>query len=139
MQVIGLVLVSHGNLGQVLLDTATEIVGPIEPVVALAIERHQSCDDVEARLRTAIAEVDRGGGVLILADMFGGTACNVSLRIHGEHPVEVVTGVNLPMLLKVASEMRNTEDPQALAQLLKYYGQRNIMVASDVLTEREAS
>ena len=55
-----------------------------------------------ALLRDAVAEVDRGRGVLILADMFGGTACNISLRILDEKPIEVVTGVNLPMLLKVS-------------------------------------
>ena len=133
---IGLVLVSHGDLGQVLLETAAEIVGPIEPSVALAIGRQQSCDDIEARLRAAVKQVDRGHGVLILADMFGGTACNISLRIIDELRVEVVTGVNLPMLLKVSTELEGQHEVGELAQLLKYYGQRNIMVAGDVLKGR---
>ena len=134
---IGLVLVSHGNLGQVLLDTASEIVGPIPCAVALAIERHQGCDAVEQRLREAVVSVDDGGGVLILAVMFGGTACNISLRVLDDFTCEVVTGVNLPMLLKVANELPENDDVAALAQLLKYCGQRNVMVASDVLKDRE--
>ena len=135
---IGLVLVSHGNLAQVLLDTAKEIVGPIEPAVALVIARHQSLEDVESRLKSAVKEVDRGDGVLVLADMFGGTASNVSLRLLDDYDVEVVTGVNLPMLLKLSGVMAQAEDLTALAQLLKFYGQRNVMVASDVLKERSA-
>ena len=134
--VIGLGLVSHGELAPVLLDTASEIVGPIEPAIAIAIHRHQSCEDVEAIIRDAVERVDRGAGVLILADMFGGTASNVSLRLLGAHEVEVVTGVNLPMLLKVSSLLEGSDDLAALAQLLKYYGQRNVMVASEVLKER---
>lgn len=133
---IGLVLVSHGKLAPVLLETAAEIVGPIEPAIAIAIHRHQSCEDVEAIIRDAVERVDRGAGVLILADMFGGTACNISLRLLGAHDVEVVTGVNLPMLLKLSGVIAGSEDLAALAQLLKYYGQRNVMVASEVLKER---
>lgn len=134
---IGLVLVSHGQLGQVLLTTATEIVGPIEPATALTIERHQACEDIQARLEKTILEMDEGHGILVLADMFGGTACNVSLRIIESHSVEVVTGMNLPMLLKFSTERKQNNDLTALSQLLKYYGQRNIMVAGDVLKERE--
>lgn len=135
---IGLVLVSHGELGQVLLQTAREIVGPIEPAQALTIARHQACDEIETRLLRAVQETDQGQGVLILADMFGGTACNVALRIIDEHRAEVVTGMNLPMLLKLSTELRQNEDLSALAQLLKYYGQRNIMVAGDILKARDA-
>jgi len=136
--VIGLVLVSHGELGHVLLETAKEIVGPIEPAMALTLERHQACDEIQHRLQAAVSKMNRGYGVLILADMFGGTACNVSLRLIDNNPIEVVTGMNLPMLLKLSTELRQNDDVSALAQLLKYYGQRNIMVAGDVLKERDA-
>jgi PTS system mannose-specific IIA component len=134
---IGLVLVSHGALGQVLLKTATEIVGPIEIAAALTIERHQACEEIQSRLVETVVQMDQGEGVLILADMFGGTACNISLRIVESHSVEVVTGMNLPMLLKFSTERKQNSDLTALSQLLKYYGQRNIMVAGDVLKERE--
>ena len=81
--------------------------------------------------------MNQRSGVLVLADMFGGTACNISLRIVETHRVEVVTGMNLPMLLKFSTERQHNDDLTALAQLLRYYGQRNIMVAGDVLKERE--
>ncbi len=135
---IGLLLVSHGNLAHALLETATEIVGPFDATEALAISRHERLEDVEARLRAAVARVQRGSGVLILVDMFGGTAANVALQlVGGDQQVEVVTGCNLPMLLKLSSLLSTATDVCGLAQLLKFYGQRNVLVASEILKERE--
>lgn len=134
---IGLILVSHGRLADALLETASEIVGPFERARALAVSRSESLSDIEERIRAAIRQVDGGDGVLILADMFGGTAANVSLQLVGRHHVEVVTGANLPMLLKVATALDTATDLSALAQLLKFYGQRNVLVASELLKERE--
>ncbi len=134
---IGVVLVSHGDLAQALLDTAAEIVGAFESAEALAVSRQESLPTIEDRLRGAVMRVERGDGVLILADMFGGTAANVALRLVGRHQVEVVTGCNLPMLLKLSSAMPTATDIKGLAQLLKFYGQRNILVASEILKERE--
>ncbi|MEL7370040.1 MAG: PTS sugar transporter subunit IIA [Myxococcota bacterium] len=135
---IGLVLVSHGNLARSLLQTAAEIVGPFEKAEALAVSREDSLPEIEAQIRDAVLRVERGDGVLILADMFGGTAANVALRLVGQHQVEIVTGCNLPMLLKLSSAMPTATDLKALAQLLKFYGQRNILVASEILKERES-
>lgn len=134
---IGLVVVSHGRLADALLETASEIVGPFERARALAVSRSESLSDIEERIRTAIRQVDSGDGVLILADMFGGTASNVALQLVGRSHVEVVTGANLPMLLKVATAIDTATDLSALAQLLKFYGQRNVLVASELLKERE--
>ena len=134
---IGLVLVSHGELAQALLSTAVEIVGRFESAEALAVSREESVPAIEERIRTAVIRVERGDGVLILADMFGGTAANVALRLVGRHQIEVVTGCNLPMLLKLSSAMPTATDLKGLAQLLKFYGQRNILVASEILKERE--
>lgn len=135
--VIGLVVVSHGQLAQSLLDTASEIVGPISPAVALAVGRHQALDVIEANLRAAVASVDRGRGVLVLADMFGGTAANVALQLlDARHSIEVVTGFNLPMLLKLASLLGPAEDLAVLAQTMKAYGLKNIVIASEALAGR---
>lgn len=134
---IGLVLVSHGSVGEVLLRTASEIVGPFESAEYLTIERHDDCDKVHKELEELIRKVDQGQGVIILADMFGGTACNISLRLIESCNIEVVTGMNLPMLLKLNTERNQNDDVAAVCQLIKYYGQRNIMVAGDVLKERE--
>ena len=134
---IGLVIVSHGALARALLETAAEIVGAFEAAEALAVSRQDSLPEIEERIRGAVLRVERGDGVLILADMFGGTAANVALRLVGQHQVEVVTGCNLPMLLKLSSAMPTATDLKGLAQLLKFYGQRNILVASEILKERE--
>ena len=134
---IGLVLISHGELARALLETAAEIVGPFESAEALAVSRHDSLAVIEDRVRGAVMRVERGDGVLILADMFGGTAANVALGLVGKHRVEIITGCNLPMLLKLSSAMPTGTDLKGLAQLLKFYGQRNILVASEILKERE--
>lgn len=134
---IGLVIVSHGNLAEALLSTAAEIVGPFENSEVLAVSRQDPLDEVERAMDEAVRRVDRGEGVLVLADMFGGTAANVALRLVGRHRVEVVTGCNLPMLLKLSSAIASGTDLSSLAQLIKFYGQRNVMVASELLKERE--
>lgn len=135
---IGLVLVSHGALAEALLETAAEIVGPFPNSEALEVTRKESIADVRVRIRDALLRHEQGQGVLVLADMFGGTAANVALELVGAHNLEVVTGCNLPMLLKLSAELTSARDLAALAQLLKFYGQKNIAVASEVLKERES-
>lgn len=134
---IGIVLLSHGALSEALLETASEIVGPIEGARCFAVQRSERLSDVEERLGREIRRADQGDGVLVLADMFGGTASNVALQLVGRYRVEVVTGVNLPMLLKLSTSIDTATDVTALAQLLKFYGQRHVVVASEMLKERE--
>lgn len=119
-----------------MLETAAEIVGPIE-ASTVSIGRQDSLEKAEERLRTAITRVDRGEGVLLLVDMFGGTASNIALRIADDVSIEIVTGFNLPMVLKLASALPEATDLLALAQLLRYYGQRHVLLASEYLKERE--
>ena len=130
-------MVSHGGLAGALLQTATEIVGPFEAAEAVPISRRDNLKEAERALLAAVRRVDQGSGVLILVDMFGGSAANVALKLVGQTKIEVVTGCNLPMLLKLSSAIRTSTDLQALAQLLKYYGQRHVLVASELLKERE--
>lgn len=134
---IGLLLISHGQLGPVLLETAAEIVGPFDRAEAISVCRRDRLADVELRIDRAIRRLDDGSGVLVLADMFGGTAANVALRLVGQRPVEVVTGCNLPMLLKASTARPRAEGLAPLAQLIKFYGQRNVILASEMLKERE--
>ena len=134
---IGLILVSHGDLARSLLETACEIVGPIQPAETLAVSRHETVADVRTRIQNALEMVDQGDGVLILADMFGGTAANVALQLVGQCRIEIVTGMNLPMLLKLSSVQETATDVTSLAQLLKFYGQKHVLVASELLKERE--
>ncbi len=134
---IGLLLISHGQLGPVLLETAAEIVGPFDRAEAISVSRRDSLADVETRIEDAVHRLDAGQGVLVLADMFGGTAANVALRLVGRRRVEVVTGCNLPMLLKASSARPRADGLVSLAQLIKFYGQRNVLLASEMLKERE--
>lgn len=135
---IGLVLVSHGALADALLETAAEIVGPFDNAESIEVTRRESIKGVRERIADAARRHDQGQGVLVLADMFGGTGANVALELVGTVNIEVVTGCNLPMLLKLSAELKTAADLPALAQLLKFYGQKNIAVASEVLKERES-
>ena len=96
----------------------------------------QSVDDMRTMISKALSAADRGNGVLILTDMFGGTPSNMSLSFVEEGGVEVVTGLNLPMLVKLAT-FSEENDLQELAAFVKNYGQRNISVTSEILPEKE--
>jgi PTS system mannose-specific IIA component len=101
---------------------------------AVAIDPGQSVDEMRSAIEKALSAAERGDGVLVLTDMFGGTPSNISLSFLENRRVEVVTGVNLPMLIKLAtlSEPRPLEE---LAVLVKEYGRRNISVARELLPE----
>ena len=94
-------------------------------------------EQMRSRIQAAIRKVDQGEGVLILTDMFGGTPSNVALSFLTDHRVEVVTGVNLPMLIKLGS-LQDEKPLDELAGFIKEYGQRNISVASEVLPDGES-
>lgn len=130
---VGVVLVTHGNLGQELLSTAAGIVGPLEGTRALAVSPGDGAEQIREKLGAAIGEVDGGDGVLVLTDMFGGTPANVALSFLDERRVEVVTGVNLPMLLKLGTAREGQATLWEIAKLIAGYGQKNIVFASDLL------
>ena len=131
---IGLVLVTHGHLADEFVNALEHIVGAQRNAATVCIGPD---DDMEARRKeiiSKVAKVDEGDGVVLLTDMFGGTPSNMSLSFLDEQHVEVVTGINLPMLIKLATltEEKSLED---LARFIKEYGQRNISVASQLLPE----
>ena len=131
---IGVLVVAHYRVGEELLQAARLIVPQAHRFRSVAIEPKQSVDEMRNAIAAGLAEVDKGDGVLILTDMFGGTPSNISLSFTAERRVEVVTGANLPMLIKLAtlSEEKTLED---LATFIKEYGRRNISVASEILPE----
>ncbi len=131
---IGVVIVTHYQLGQEFLQALRLIVPEAPEFQSVSIEPTQSVDEMRGRISAALKAADRGQGVLVLTDMFGGTPSNISLSFLDEHHVEVVTGFNLPMLIKLATlgEERSLED---LATFIKDYGRRNISVASELLPE----
>lgn len=99
---IGILLVTHGSLGDALIECATHILGkPPEQVAAVNIRGHASHDEVVPAIRRRLAELEQGDGVLILADIFGATPCNCVTQDLDAGKVEGVAGVNLPMLIKV--------------------------------------
>jgi PTS system mannose-specific IIA component len=132
---IGVILVTHYQIGAEFLHALRLIVPNAPDFLSVSIDPTQTVDEMRRLIEQALKRADGGAGVLVLTDMFGGTPSNMSLSFVEETSVEVVTGLNLPMLIKLAtlSEDKTLED---LAKLIKSYGQRNISVASEILPER---
>jgi len=132
---IGIVLVSHGQLASELLRAAEIIVGKIENTVTVDIHPKMGMEEIHTAVEAAIRTVDAGKGVLLFIDMFGGTPSNIGLSFLATHNVEVVTGVNLPMMVKLPI-VRPTMSLPELAKFLRDYGQRNITIPSDMLKKK---
>ena len=131
---IGVVIAAHGDLAQELLKTSEFILGPQEAIEALTIDPSQPVEKMQAIIKKAISRVDQGQGVLILTDMFGGTPANMTLSFLEEDRVEVITGVNLPMMIRL-SQCREGEDMtlKKAAQSVVDYGRKSINQASMLL------
>jgi len=136
MQVmVGILIVTHGELATELLRTAQEIVGKLPCVEVVSIHAAEHIEKARKKIEALLQRVNDGSGVLILTDLFGGTPSNLVLSYLEAGRVEVVTGVNLPMLMKLPS-LREERDLRALADKLARYGQRNILVASEFLAKQ---
>ncbi len=133
---IGVLVVTHGRLGEVLIETTRGIVGDCHNIRSLSIAAHESSDSVRNAIADALRVLDSGRGVLILTDMFGGTPSNISLSFLAPGKVEVLTGVNLPMLIKLATTARDAGTLSDVARLIQEYGQKNISLASALLQSR---
>ena len=133
---IGVVVVTHCRLAEELICAAQLVVGEeLKQFLAVSVEPKDGSEAIREKILTVIRKVDSGNGVLILTDMYGGTPSNISLSFLEDKKIEVITGVNLPMLLKLAT----SQDPLALDELAAFitdYGQRNINLASEVLKKR---
>lgn len=129
---VGVVVVSHGQLATELLNAAEMIVGDLPRFAAVSIGWHDAVDVAREAIASAIAKVASGGRVLVLTDMFGGTPSNLGLTFLEAGRVEVVTGVNLPMLLRLAKAPEDAE-VGALARELCDHGRSAIRVASELL------
>ncbi|MFT3745353.1 MAG: PTS sugar transporter subunit IIA [Pyrinomonadaceae bacterium] len=103
---IGAVIVSHGQVANELVAAAEAVVGDVDHLTAVSIGWHDDVEMAQDEIRRAIEKVSSGVGVLLLTDMFGGTPTNISAMFLKENEVEIVTGVNLPMVIKVASNTR---------------------------------
>ena len=125
---VGILLVTHRRLAEELIATAELIVGKVDGCVGLSLDPDLPVDDLRQQIDKAMAEVNDGDGVIVLTDMFGGTPSNLSLSFLNQEGVEVVTGVNLPMLLKLAHS-REEQRVDELARIIKDYGRRSISLA----------
>ena len=131
---VGILVVTHGRLAQEFVATAELIVDKMDNCVGLSLNPDLPVDELRQQIDKAMGEVDDGDGVIVLTDMFGGTPSNLSLSFLNKEGIEVVTGVNLPMLLKLAhSRQDNTVDE--LARSIKEYGRRSISLASEILDQ----
>jgi PTS system mannose-specific IIA component len=131
---MGVLIVTHYRLGEEFLQALRLIVPDAPRYEAVSVDPKQSVDEIRQAIAEALGRADGGEGVLVLTDMFGGTPSNMSLSFLEEHRVEVVTGLNLPMLIKLAT-MAEAKPLEELAAFVRDYGQRNIRVASEFLPE----
>lgn len=129
---IGVVVVTHGQLAAELLNAAEMIVGGLPTFAAVSIGWHEDTEDARAEIAQAIRRVDQGRGVLVLTDMFGGTPTNLAVTFLAADKVEVITGVNLPMLIKLAG-LVGESNLIAVAREMREHGRNAIWVASDLL------
>ncbi|MFB3883914.1 MAG: PTS sugar transporter subunit IIA [Thermodesulfobacteriota bacterium] len=135
-EMVGVVVVTHCQLGKELISAAELVVGEeLKQFQSVSIDPKEGSEEIREKIISAIRKVDEGKGVLILTDMYGGTPSNISLSLLEEKKIEVITGVNLPMLLKLAT-YHNEMNVEALAVFITDYGQRNINLASEVLKKR---
>jgi PTS system mannose-specific IIA component len=135
---IGLVAVSHGNLAAELVKVTELILGSQEQLVAVSLAPDEEIDTMKERIAKAIKSVNKGDGVIVLTDMFGGTPSNLSLTFLEEGRCEILSGFNLPMLLKLASgrTVETGDTPKSLSELAKVsaeHGRSNIMSATEIL------
>jgi PTS system mannose-specific IIA component len=132
---VGVVLITHPNLGGEFIRSAETICGTLPSIASVSIDTRRGVEELREEIARAIKSVDSGKGVLILTDMFGGTPSNMSLAFLSEGRVEVVTGLNLPMLIKVSNCREGRTLPE-LAKMVKEAGQRNINLASEILRKK---
>lgn len=131
---VGLLLLSHGPLAEALRETVN-VLEPeqSEPLGALSLAWDEAPESASDRLQKAIAKADRGRGVVLLTDMFGGTPSNLALAFLQKGRIEIVTGVNLPMVMKARALAREGKDPSEMARTLVEKGRRAIVAAGELM------
>jgi PTS system mannose-specific IIA component len=135
---IGGLIVTHGRLAIELLNAAEMIVGEIHHITAVSIGWHDDVQTATGMIQKALERVQGPDGVLILTDMFGGTPTNIASTFLDPEKIEVVTGVNLPMLIKLVPSGEG-ENLAAAAKMVKEQGQSSIYIASQLLAPRQQS
>jgi len=136
---IGILIVTHCQLGNALIDAAEFILaGKLKEITSVSIDINEDAEILRKKVAEGIKAVDSQNGVLILTDMFGGTPSNLSYSFLEEGHIEVISGVNLPMLIK-AINTRETKDLNEFAAGLEAYGKKSISLASGILKGNKRS
>ena len=134
---IGLVLVTHGRLAEEFVTAMVHVVGPQERIATISIGPDDDMEERRADIAAAIAAVDTGRGVIVLTDLFGGTPSNLAISLMERGRVEVIAGINLPMLIRLESARKAMTVVAAVAAA-REAGRKYISVASEVLGEAAA-
>ncbi|AOW23625.1 MAG: PTS sugar transporter subunit IIA [Sphingomonas aquatilis] len=134
---IGLVLVTHGRLAEEFVTAMVHVVGPQERIATISIGPDDDMEERRADIAAAIAAVDTGRGVIVLTDLFGGTPSNLAISLMTRGHVEVIAGMNLPMLIRLGSARKSMKVVEAVAAA-REAGRKYISVASEVLGEAAA-
>ena len=130
---IGALIVTHGNLAHELLNAARQIEADVAGIEAVPLEWSDTVDEAREKIAAALARIGHDRAVIIFTDMFGGTPSNISLSFLDQGRVEIVTGVNLPMVVKFAMLKEEAGDVATLAHVITEKGSKAIRVASDLL------
>ena len=136
---IGIVLCCHGKMGEGLRNAAEMIVPTQEQLEVVSVNPADSGEVILSALKTAIHNADSGDGVLLLTDLFGGTPTNISCALLNESNIEIVTGFNLPLLIKALVTRKDAAELSELAKAASDYGRRHILIAGELLQKRDES
>lgn len=130
---IGKLILTHGGLARELLSAAQTISGRLAGFEAISLDWNDGLEEAKAQIAAAITRLDEGQGVLILTDMYGGTPCNVATVFHQPGKVEILTGVNLPMVLRLACQSVDNGNVSDVAHWLQAKGKRSLCLVSDMV------
>jgi PTS system mannose-specific IIA component len=133
---IGGIIVSHGKLAEELLNALTIILGEVVNIEAISIGWYDDVEDSKRKINQSIKRVDQKNGILIFTDMFGGTPSNLSFSFLKDDQIEIITGVNLPMLIKFVSLQRRNKIKEVAKKVVEQ-GKKNIHLASSLLSSKQ--
>ena len=134
---VGILIISHGKLAEAMISSVQALIGGLKRIRGVPIWPKESPKEIKERIQKEMAAVDDGDGVVILTDLLGGTPTNLTLSFLEDQKVEVVTGVNMPMLLTLSS-YRIGKSLKEIGTLVKKSGRRSIILARDILGKKRA-
>ncbi len=134
---IGIIVVTHGNLADILIKTCFKIIGERDKIEAHSIQWEDEAEVALKAIEKKVKKLDDGDGILALTDMFGGTPTNLMISLTNKYNLEIITGVNLPMLIKAATLQSKEFDLSEFALKIKHQGQRNIYRVAEILSMKQ--